>query len=399
MRNRYPNPIHIFNAIEKDVSVWRKLMLTGKLILSLPKIYRLLSKVSAFKKKSFHRVLADYIALIWKYHGGLASYHGFETLVDGYFSERIFEESNSIHDYMLQHEAVNIFWVSSLPSIKKIKEIENKISGWKFLTKHGFPTTTRIGQIYVHNGQVNWSLYGDKNHLPLSCLFDKYSHVFIKPDTEEGGVGCAVLASNEENELFLDGVKISEKDLMEKLYAPFLIEEIVSQEEEISDFHPASLNTLRLITMCNPDTGELYVDRAIFRMGVGGSKTDNWCSGGISVRVYSDGTLDKYAYYYSTEKAPCIQHPDSGIMFEGYQMPHFDEACQLVLSIHRKVKRINGIGWDVAFSDKGLIIVEMNPFFSVFQAQCGGLRKLVYERYLPLAKKNCEYCNQSVSPE
>ncbi len=399
MKNKYPNPIHIFNAIEKEVSVCKKLMLTMKLILSLPRIYKLLSSASAFKKKRFHHVISDYIVLIWKYHGGLASYHGFETLVDGYFSERIFEKNNSIHDYMLQHEAVNIFWVFSLSSIKKIKEIENKISGWKFLTKYGFPTTTRIGQIYVHNGQINWSSYTDKTHLPLSCLFDKYSQVFIKPDAEEGGVGCAVLSMNEEKELFLDGVKINENALMEKLYVPFLIEEIVKQEDSISAFHQSSLNTLRLITMRNPENGELYVDRAIFRMGVGGSRTDNWCSGGISVRVYSDGTLDKYAYYYSTEKAPCTKHPDSGIIFNGYQMPHFDEACQLVLSIHRKVKRINGVGWDIAFSDKGLIILEMNPFFGVIQAQCGGLRKLVYKRYLPLAKKNCEYRNQSVSYE
>lgn len=383
-----PNPQNILDTVANRLPQKYYWQATLKLFANLYYVQKKWRQAYAFNKKSFSAVLSDMFKLIWKYHGITVVFHGTKVFIDEYFSERLHEKDHSVTEYMLEREASHIFWVSSSHDIAKIRQIDNKTSGYDFLQKNNLPTTTRYGVLKRENQNIIWET-SQGDHRSLDNLLNTYQRVFIKPDNDGVGRGCAVLAKGKNGAIILNDKIINEDDFACHINRPLLVEEIVTQIPECEIWHPESLNTLRLITMRNPQTREIYVERAIFRMGVGNAHTDNWCTGGIGVKVFPNGKLDKYGYYCDSTKAPDTEHPDSGKQFEGFKLSSYNEATKLVLKAHQLLKRINGIGWDIAFTERGPIIIEMNPFFSVFQAQCGGLRKLIEEHYLPQAKKNC----------
>ena len=71
------------------------------------------------------------------------------------------------------------------------------------------------------------------------------------------------------------------------------------------------------------------------------------------------------------------RHPDSGVIFDGYTVPLYHEALQLCLKAHSYFYGIHSIGWDIAISENGPVIIEGNDNWGIamFQILYGGLKK------------------------
>lgn len=152
-------------------------------------------------------------------------------------------------------------------------------------------------------------------------------------------------------------------------------------------FHPSSVNTIRITTI-QDGKGGYVIHFAIFRIGAGGSPVDNWCSGGLAVRINPDGTLSETGLFEDNAKSPATEHPDTHLPFAGFRIPFYQEAADLVLRAHREeCAPMFAIGWDIAITEEGPILVEANAFHEPFQALCGGVRHVIQERLLPLMEK------------
>lgn len=83
------------------------------------------------------------------------------------------------------------------------------------------------------------------------------------------------------------------------------------------------------------------------------------------------------------------EHPDSHIPFAGYTIPYYEQAVDMVIRAHHLHKGLNGVGWDVAITENGPLMIEANPFFDfgIMQATTHGYRKLLWQSYLPQALK------------
>lgn len=80
-----------------------------------------------------------------------------------------------------------------------------------------------------------------------------------------------------------------------------------------------------------------------------------------SGNVYVEA-IDKNDNIYHT-------HPISNKKIVGFKVPLFDEAVNLVKECAKIVPDVAYVGWDVAISDKGPVIVEGNCFPGVFQVK------------------------------
>jgi hypothetical protein len=62
-------------------------------------------------------------------------------------------------------------------------------------------------------------------------------------------------------------------------------------------------------------------------------------------------------------------HPTTGVRFDGFQLPCFEEAKQMALSACLMSDKILVIGWDVALSENGPVVIEANrwPGFDLVQ--------------------------------
>ena len=135
------------------------------------------------------------------------------------------------------------------------------------------------------------------------------------------------------------------------------IEERISQASVMSQFNESSVNTLRVI-MFNTKSG-IKIGPCFFRTGRAGAVVDNGGAGGVFMGVdrYT-GILDTDGCDEYLNRYEC--HPNSGIKYVGFQLPAWDECISLVKEMGALVPRIGYIGWDLAYTDEGWVLVEAN---------------------------------------
>lgn len=161
---------------------------------------------------------------------------------------------------------------------------------------------------------------------------------------------------------------------------PFVCEEIISQGQELAILHPNSINTLRVNTIVIEK--EVLINAMILRIGVGNSIVDNAGSGGIYASIdYKNGIIQSSARDYRGNYFNF--HPDSNVQIIGYMIPEWEECLKTIKKIALKVKGTNLVSWDLAYSDKGWIMVEGNTVGSwdVLQSNLQiGLKPLLFSR-------------------
>ena len=138
----------------------------------------------------------------------------------------------------------------------------------------------------------------------------------------------------------------------------YLAEEFIVQHPDISRVYPLSVNTLRLVTIKNHDTVHLVFSS--MRIG-NGKRVDNLNSGGMAVIVdmqtgkISTPGADKDGKAYD-------RHPMTDVPLVGVQIPFYQESVALVKRAALTVPELGYIGWDVAVTEKGPVIIEANHF-------------------------------------
>jgi hypothetical protein len=118
--------------------------------------------------------------------------------------------------------------------------------------------------------------------------------------------------------------------------------------------------------------------------------TDSWSKGSVYVGIDNESLCLKEFGYYNLDvrdKSLVLEHPDSRIAFKGYTVPFLKDAIDLCLKAHNLFYFHFVIGWDVAITNKGPVIVEANEKPGMNAVQCidGGLHVAVKqnaERYL-----------------
>ena len=136
---------------------------------------------------------------------------------------------------------------------------------------------------------------------------------------------------------------------------PFIAEEMIKQSDALAKFHPQSVNTLRINTIRCKDSVVIW--QSILRYGRSGNVVDNAHFGGCFSVIDDDGNAiaagDVKRHKYSV-------HPDTGVPLTGFKVPDWEKACELVRNLATKVGGLRFIGWDLAHTDNGWIIVEAN---------------------------------------
>lgn len=161
----------------------------------------------------------------------------------------------------------------------------------------------------------------------------------------------------------------------------YLLEEFIVQHPQVSLIYPLSVNTLRLVTIKTGETVHLVFSS--MRIG-NGKKVDNLNSGGMAVlvdmhtgKICTPGAdKDGRAYF---------QHPMTGVDLIGAQIPFYQEAVELVKRAAMKIPELGYIGWDIAITEKGPIMIEANHFpghdIYQFQVHLGPDKKGLVPRF------------------
>lgn len=157
-----------------------------------------------------------------------------------------------------------------------------------------------------------------------------------------------------------------------------IVEELIEQAEEMKRFHPSSVNTIRFVTLLQD--GGVRPLFALVRMGCGDAHIDNVSAGGLFavIDVESGVIVTPGIRRVGSMLTEYPVHPDSGVPIEGAEVPRWEEARALAQTLALLVPEQRYVGWDLALTADGWVVVEGNhkPSLTSIQIALGhGVRE------------------------
>jgi len=138
----------------------------------------------------------------------------------------------------------------------------------------------------------------------------------------------------------------------------FLVEDCIVQHPKMASIYPNAVNTLRIVTITK--NNNVHIMFRSIRMGNSGNVVDNFNHGGLFTTIDEDGVIKKPA----VDKKGNIytNHPFTNTEIVGFEIPLFDQAINYVKTMAKSIPEVGYVGWDIAITENGPVVVEANPF-------------------------------------
>ena len=198
----------------------------------------------------------------------------------------------------------------------------------------------------------------------------KHPHIFIKKRVGWGG-------ENARCEHITDAEKCM--TVWESIDESFLVEERLQNCAEIKKIWPDAPNTIKGTTLIVE--GKPEIQHALIRFG-NNTAVDNIHLGGlfapvdIATGVVRAKALDRSHGEYA-------KHPVTHMDILGFQVPQWDDVVQLVTEAAGVTPQLRYASWDIAVTDRGVLLIEGNwdaEFYASQGAHNRGLRKMMVEK-------------------
>ncbi|MFC5800800.1 sugar-transfer associated ATP-grasp domain-containing protein [Streptomyces formicae] len=240
-------------------------------------------------------------------------------------------------------------------------DLDDKTSCKKILASAGIPQPALIA-----SGDRRAGVTSDGEAVSLADVLDRasdFGRVVVKPSRYSSGGSGVVIVRPGENSFDLPPYA--------QRWGTWLVEEYVPQHPDLDVLNPYALNTFRVITLLREGAADvLYV---VLKLGGTESSTDNSAAGGMQIRVHPDGELDRHGYdrYLKAH----TRHQVSSVPFAGHRITRMREVRELAARCARLFPQVPFIGWDIALTPGGPVVVEGNssPSLAHIQRTHGGV--------------------------
>lgn len=196
----------------------------------------------------------------------------------------------------------------------------------------------------------------DVDDAQLAAFLSRHPRVLAKPNEGHGGGGI---------ELHEVGPDVDPARFRAEVTAQgqTVLDEFIVQHPEMSALYPDAVNTVRLITFLDKDD-RVHLLAAVLRIG-NGDVIDNFASGGMFTMLDDEGV----ALYPGVDKNSNVyrEHPVTGTPIVGFRVPLYSEVLDLVAALARRTPEAPYVGWDIAITANGPVVIEGNHNSSVFQ--------------------------------
>jgi hypothetical protein len=171
-----------------------------------------------------------------------------------------------------------------------------------------------------------------------------------------------------------DGPPMSEDEVRDALSqlsrnAPIILQPRLRNHPAIAPLSLGALCTARIMT-CRGYDSTPEVMGSLFRAPVENRSVDNYSQGGLASGIDPAGVLGPAV----SKKLPdgmrrVDRHPVTGARIAGLQLPFWHEAKQMAMAAHTLYPQFPSIGWDVAITAEGPVMIEANAGWGIRLAQ------------------------------
>lgn len=210
----------------------------------------------------------------------------------------------------------------------------------------------------VFNSQFEEYIHRDWMDLRVEEPFEqflkfvqKHPVFMVKPQFLEGGRGIHKVEIKESTDIQKVFNKLKKEEA--------LLEEIIEQCEDLKEFNPSSVNTIRVVTLLDAHN-HVHVMSGVLRMGTENNCADNFHTHGIAATVdVETGIVISSAINRDLERF--YVHPQSKKQIIGYKVPMWNEILETVKKAAYVVPEVRYVGWDLAIGKNyEIIMIEGN---------------------------------------
>ena len=254
------------------------------------------------------------------------------------------------------------FWRKSLKERSRYAVVRTQDRFYQLVNNPKFKKTFTVKPNFLREFAKyvgrDWVCPDGNNFDAFNAFLDKHNTFIVKPVDGLGGGGIYKSSLEEigDRRAFYDKL-INER---------FFLEEVIRQCDTMASLNPHSVNTIRVMTHNVNDNPTIFF--CSVRVGNGNTVVDNFHSGGMSAVVDPEtGVVTAAALDKSMRRFE--DHPVTGIHFEGFRIPCWDQVKVMVHEACRMHPEMTVIGWDVSITDNGPILIEGNrrPGFDMVQ--------------------------------
>lgn len=138
-----------------------------------------------------------------------------------------------------------------------------------------------------------------------------------------------------------------------------VVEEVVKQHKDLNKVYDGAVNCLRLVTLVINGKPELVY--GVQKIAMNGAVIDNTGFGCLWAPVdLKTGKLTAVGHTEHGEQY--THHPNSNVQIEGFQLPVYQEAVELVKKAALEIPEVKYVGWDIFLGEKGPGIIEGNDY-------------------------------------
>ncbi|HBH94757.1 MAG TPA: hypothetical protein DDX91_03340, partial [Ruminococcaceae bacterium] len=264
----------------------------------------------------------------------------------------------SDYDYFWLNRINNLYqkWVNDKTTYRLIMEPIKK-----YVPKYYYSVFKRGGKTELAK-MADLPAGFDNNTDDVIRLLEEVSNLVFKPSAGTHGDGFYRFEYSG-GEYILNGKPSSKEEIVNVINSQksfYIITECLSMHDELRRFYPKSVNTIRVMVI-NSSGYEPKIMQTYMRIGSEKTGfTDNVGYGGICVSIdketgelYNPQTLKNHVYY------ECPVHPDTNEPISGI-VPCWQEMREAVLEIAGYLKELEYLGFDVAITNEGIKVLEIN---------------------------------------
>lgn len=291
------------------------------------KLRQFLNYASQISKRSQLALLIDSALSSFKYNISILDYFYFRFYSKEVFERKLWAGTGFMYEYQLRMNPL----ISRSVLADKIEFLQKL----RKFTKRNFNTYEQL--------------------VSDPTLLAKWLHVTsgkVVLKNSKGQVGAevqVVVVTNYTEQSLLELMAIHKFDL---------IEEFVTQHDQLMALSASGLNTIRVISQIHANAVNILAAR--IRISIN-SPVDNLAAGNIACSIdLSTGRINGPGIFSDITKSSVDVHPVSLHKLYGFQIPFWNEVLKLVEDAASSIPENKSIGWDVAITNEGPLLIEGN---------------------------------------
>ena len=289
--------------------------------MNFKQMFEIIDKVSKKTGKNKYIIFLDIIICGIKYQAGYMDYNLFEMY-----------NLNPKQRKTIITRGINNSLVKKYNNLEYIKYFNNKLLFNKKFNK------------YLSR---EWLELTTENFDEFEKFTKRHKEIIVKPLDQACGKGIEKIKVNKDN------IKEVYSNLLETKRT--LIEEVAVQCKEISNLHPSSINTMRIVTL------NKQIVAAYLRIGNNGNVVDNFNHDGLAAPINIEtGVID----YVAIDKKGNLydKHPITNENILNFKLPKWEQVKEFVIKASHEIPEMGYVGWDVCLGKDTPFLIEANEF-------------------------------------